>query len=173
LSCLDVTASQGRPDIPDYTIRSAGPEDLSGLQDLYRQLAEAEYALDTPHRALLPPLDERVRQLSAHLDALGSDTAVWFVAIADDALIGSVCVHEVQPSPLVVRVMEIGDLVVDKDHRRRGIGGALLVCAYGWGRERGIHGAMLEVAAANTAALRLYAAHGMYSAGRTLVRDLG
>jgi ribosomal protein S18 acetylase RimI-like enzyme len=69
--------------------------------------------------------------------------------------------------------MEIRDLVVDRDHRRAGIGRALLRRAFAWGGEQGMHGAMLEVAEANTAAMRLYMAHGMYSTGRTLVCYLG
>ena len=156
-----------------HGIRFAGTADLPELRRLYRQLAEAEYALETPHRALLRPLEDRVRELSAHLEALGSEEAFWFVAPAPDVLIGSVGVREVRPSPLVVPVMEVRDLVVDVDHRRAGIGSALLERSFAWGRERGLHGAMLEVAEANTPAMRLYMAHGMYSAGRTLVCDLG
>jgi ribosomal protein S18 acetylase RimI-like enzyme len=128
--------------------------------------------LETPHSGLLRPLEDRVRELWARLDALGSEDAFWFVAPRPGELIGSVGVREVRPSPLVVPVMEIRDLVVDRNHRRAGIGRALLERAFSWGREQGLHGAMLEVAEANTAAMRLYLAHGMYSTGRTLVCDL-
>jgi ribosomal protein S18 acetylase RimI-like enzyme len=156
----------------EYAIRMARTDDLPLLQELYRQLAEAEYALDTPHRALLPPIAERVRQLWGHLEALGSESSIWFVVPGSQSLIGSVCVRELLPSPVVVPAMEIRDVVVDRHHRCRGIGGALLEHAFAWGRASGMGGAMLEVAEANTAALSLYAAHGMYPTGRTLVRDL-
>ena len=153
-------------------IRFAGTADVPQLRRLYRQLAEAEYALETPYRGLLRPLEDRVRELWARLDALGSEDAFWFVAPGPGELIGSVGVREVDPSPLVVPVMEIRDLVVDRNHRRAGVGRALLERALSWGREQGLHGAMLEVAEANTAAIRLYMAHGMYSTGRTLVCEL-
>jgi ribosomal protein S18 acetylase RimI-like enzyme len=73
---------------------------------------------------------------------------------------------------LEVPVMEIRDLVVDTDNRGRGVGRALLEHAFAWGIKRRMRGATLEVAEANTPALRLYKAHGMYPTGRTLVRDL-
>jgi GNAT superfamily N-acetyltransferase len=156
----------------DPEIRVARTRDLPELRALYRQLAEADYALATPHRPLLRPLGERIQELCSHLEELGSETSVWLGVPGAQRLIGSVCVREVIPSPLVVPVMEIRDLIVDRDHRRRGVGGALLERAFTWGRGRGMRGAMLEVAEPNTGALRFYAAHGMYPSGRTLVRDL-
>lgn len=108
-------------------IRFAGAADFPQLRRLYRQLAEAEYALETPHRGLLRPLEDRIRELSTHLEALGSKDAFWFVAPGPDALIGSVGVREVRPSPLVVPVMEIRDLVVDMAHGMYSTG-RTLVC---------------------------------------------
>jgi hypothetical protein len=102
------------------SIRFAGTADVPQLRRLYQQLADAEYALETPHSGLLRPLEDRVRELWARLHALGSEDAFWFVAPGPGELIGSVGV----------------------------------------------------VAEANTAAIRLYMAHGMYSTGRTLVCDL-
>jgi ribosomal protein S18 acetylase RimI-like enzyme len=164
----DLAASTGG----EPTVRVAGRHDLPHLQALYRQLAESEYALDVPYRALLRPISERAAELLEHLSALGSDDTVWLVVDGAQHVIGSVSVREAIPSPLVVPVMEIRDLVVERNHRRRGIGRLLLEHAFAWGRERGMRGAMLEVADANAPALRLYEAQGMYPSGRVLVRDL-
>ncbi|MFT3775992.1 MAG: GNAT family N-acetyltransferase [Minicystis sp.] len=156
----------------ELSIRVADRHDLPDLQALYRQIAETEYALETPHRPLLRPIAERIQDLCGHLDDLGSPACCWLVAEGPLHLIGSVCVRPIVPSPLAVPVMEIRDVVVDRNHRRRGIGGALLERAFAWGREHGMRGATLDVAEANTTALRLYQEHGMYPTGLTLARDL-
>jgi GNAT superfamily N-acetyltransferase len=90
----------------------------------------------TPYRVLLPPTPKRISEMHRRLNALGSDS-IWWVACKPERLIGSLCARELRPSPLVVRVMEISDVVVDRHHRRRGIASALVERAFGWAHERG------------------------------------
>ncbi|MBD0280608.1 MAG: GNAT family N-acetyltransferase [Thermoleophilaceae bacterium] len=66
--------------------------------------------------------------------------------------------------------MDVRNLVVDRRNRRRGLGRALLERAFAWCIERGMRGALLEVAEANTAASRLYDAYACTGqAGRSFV----
>ena len=61
---------------------------------------------------------------------------------------------------------EILSLAVDPEHRRRGIGRALLVAAIDWATLAHATAVFLEVAEDNTAARQLYAAHGFKAVGR-------
>ncbi|MBP5655951.1 MAG: ribosomal protein S18-alanine N-acetyltransferase [Clostridiales bacterium] len=58
---------------------------------------------------------------------------------------------------------EIGNVVVDKEYRRRGIGEALIEAAKGYLREQGIARVYLEVAEDNDAAKNLYSKAGFTS----------
>jgi [ribosomal protein S18]-alanine N-acetyltransferase len=62
--------------------------------------------------------------------------------------------------------MEILNLAVAPAFRRHGVGTDLLDAVLAWARGSGATQAMLEVRAANDAALRLYHRHGFVVAGR-------
>ena len=52
-------------------------------------------------------------------------------------------------------------VTVGKDHRRRGLGSAIMAGLATWGAEQGAHSAYLQVAVENTAALQMYGRLGM------------
>jgi len=52
------------------------------------------------------------------------------------------------------------DVVVDRDHRRRGLGAVLVRALLGWGQAEGAHTAYLQVMLDNEPALRLYGGLG-------------
>lgn len=76
------------------------------------------------------------------------------VAEADAVVAGYVDVG------VVADVADLHRVVVAASHRRRGLASRLLAAGRAAARERGAERMLLEVAADNTAALALYAAHG-------------
>jgi ribosomal-protein-alanine N-acetyltransferase len=62
--------------------------------------------------------------------------------------------------------MEILNLAVRPDERRRGVGSSLLEAAISWAKSYDAEQAMLEVRASNFAALRFYERHKFEVAGR-------
>ena len=66
----------------------------------------------------------------------------------------------------VVSDMEILNLAVQPDARRRGVGAALLAAVIDWSRTFRAENALLEVRASNVAALQFYERHRFQPAGR-------
>jgi ribosomal-protein-alanine N-acetyltransferase len=66
----------------------------------------------------------------------------------------------------IVTDVEILNFAVRPDTRRHGVGAALLAEAIDWGRALGAERALLEVRAANLAALQFYKKHHFQLAGR-------
>jgi ribosomal-protein-alanine N-acetyltransferase len=62
--------------------------------------------------------------------------------------------------------IEILNLAVRPDARRRGIGASRLRVSFAWGRAQQAQKVFLEVRASNLAALRLYERHGFQVTGR-------
>jgi [ribosomal protein S18]-alanine N-acetyltransferase len=62
-------------------------------------------------------------------------------------------------------VAEVEGLVVEKEHRRQGIGGALVLACRAWAAHAGASKIRLEVRASNAAAIALYGRHGFRPAG--------
>jgi ribosomal-protein-alanine N-acetyltransferase len=60
---------------------------------------------------------------------------------------------------------EVEGLVVDRDYRRRGIGGALIEACMAWAGNAGASVVRLEVRPSNAAALALYTRHGFSTEG--------
>jgi ribosomal protein S18 acetylase RimI-like enzyme len=82
---------------------------------------------------------------------------------AENVALALVSAHGVVGAGRVVVVedhLHLSVLTVDPAIRRRGHGTALLAAAARWGRERGAHWGVLQVAVHNTAALALYARTG-------------
>lgn len=76
------------------------------------------------------------------------------------AIIGCACVWFRGPE------LKINNLVVHRDHRRRGIGERLLLALLAKARERGCRTVRLEVRPSNRAAFSLYLKHGFVEVGR-------
>jgi GNAT superfamily N-acetyltransferase len=86
---------------------------------------------------------------------LRRDDQQFFVADLDGRAVGWVhvlCAEYVDAEAFVV----IGGLVVDRNHRRLGIGRALMDRAEGWARERGCSVVRLTSSATRSAAHRFY-----------------
>jgi ribosomal-protein-alanine N-acetyltransferase len=81
-------------------------------------------------------------------------TRAYWVAEHGDELVGYVGLMAVPPDA------DIQTLAVDGSHRRRGVGSRLLAAAVAEAEHRGCGSLMLEVAASNTAAQRLYERRG-------------
>jgi GNAT superfamily N-acetyltransferase len=104
------------------TIRSATAGDAESMALLCGQLG-------------YPASEEQIRTRLAQI-LLDEDHAVHIAQTPDGCLIG--WVHVYIPELLLVhRRAEIGGLVVDEGHRRRGIGRALMAWAEQWARAQG------------------------------------
>ncbi len=84
------------------------------------------------------------------LVALGSDNLVGF-AVASWLRLESAA--------------EVEGLFVERSHRRRGVGGALIEACLAWAGNAGASTVRLEVRASNAAALALYERHGFSAVG--------
>jgi RimJ/RimL family protein N-acetyltransferase len=81
------------------------------------------------------------------------DAAV-FVAETDGTIIGRLSIAR-DPHPASDHVADVG-LMVDREHRRLGVGTALMVEAERWARQVGVHKLELHVFPYNEAAIALY-----------------
>ena len=104
-----------------YTVRRAAAADRDDLARLSTQLGYPMTAEES---------SERLSEIAGHADH------ALFVADAGGRLAAwlQVSLPRIFESP---RQAEIAGLVVDEEHRGRGIGPALLRAAEGWARERG------------------------------------
>lgn len=123
-------------------LRDARPGDLPLVLQIERMSFRVPWS-DRAFRSLLGRSDARVIVAEAGGDVVGF-AAVWF---SDGQ-------------------GELGDLAVDPDHRRLGVGRSLLQAAVEEARRRRVEQFHLQVRESNTAARRLYAAHGFRLAGR-------
>jgi len=93
------------------------------------------------------------------LDNAGApDRAVW-VAQAGEEVVGLVTAAERRHFTGEVDAY-VGELVVDVDHERRGVGTLLLNAVEEWARRRGLRHLTLETGAANALARAFYARSG-------------
>jgi GNAT superfamily N-acetyltransferase len=129
------------------TIRSATPDDLDALVRLLGVL----FSIEADFR----PDAERQRRGLALLLAAPSRASV-FVADRAGAVVGMVTAQ------LVVSTAEGGmsalveDMVVEEEHRRRGVGRILLGAAEAWAARRGATRLQLLADRENAPALRFY-----------------
>lgn len=110
-------------------IRAAKPEDAGQLAQLCGQLG---YAVATE------ALPERLEAIEA-----SGDHAVYVAATPDGQVIGwvQVCARRLL---LAGRLAEIEGLVVDRQHRRRGVGQRLMAQAENWARSQGCEGVQVR-----------------------------
>ena len=129
----------------DVTIRRATVADvdpLSLLFDGYRQF----YANPTDIEGARRFLDAR----------LGAGESVVFVAERDGRLLGFTQLYPSFSSGTMNRLWILNDLFVAPDHRRGGVGGALMKAAEQFAREGGSKGLVLATQKTNAAAKALY-----------------
>ncbi|MBN2227680.1 MAG: GNAT family N-acetyltransferase [candidate division Zixibacteria bacterium] len=92
------------------------------------------------------------------LESLESENSATIVALDDGNIVGytSLVIREQPRFYKIKKVGAISALMVAKDHRRRGIGGALLTEAGDFFRRKGITYYTFYTAVANQGAIRLY-----------------
>ena len=91
---------------------------------------------------------------------LENDLALWLVAVEEDTVIGYV------GSQTVLGWTDMMNVAVSPEHRRRGIGEALIVKLMELLRERKCECLTLEVRASNAGAIALYEKLGFTEVGR-------
>lgn len=143
----------------DFTIRLASPGDALALVRLARDVgAEPEgWLISTSEWRGAGEERRYLRSLRR-----SRDTAV-FVAEAPEGIVGRLSVGR-DPHPASAHVADLG-LMVAKDHRRRGIGRALLERAVEWARGAGISKLELHVFPYNEPAIQLYETFGFRREG--------
>jgi ribosomal protein S18 acetylase RimI-like enzyme len=142
------------------TFRPATSGDIQGIQTLYIQG-------DVYHSGILPDVfrrGSRGRPNELILSWIEDERSDYLVALLRERIVGFLNLRESSrpdyPIFLPRRFAEIENLVVDRDHRRKGVGSLLLGAAKRWAVERGLESIQLNVWAANGPALRFYDGSG-------------
>jgi RimJ/RimL family protein N-acetyltransferase len=131
-------------------VRVAEPGDAERLVELAREVgAEQEGWLITSGEWRSPSAERRyLKAIRKH-----PDVAV-FVAESNGGIVGRLTISR-DAHPASEHVADLG-LMVSREHRRRGIGLALMEAAEQWAREAGIRKLELHVFPHNLPAIRLY-----------------
>jgi len=106
---------------------------------------------------------------------MDSDDDATFVALLDQRMVGYITVH-VRPQAEFYKVKEVGaisGLMVQREHRRSGIGARLLARAKVFFEDRGVKYFTVYTAVSNASALRFYEMNGMNPLYTTLVGQIG
>lgn len=91
---------------------------------------------------------------------LDNKLSLWLVALEDDKVVGYV------GSQTVLGETDMMNIAVHPDHRKQGIGTALIVGLIGALKKRGSHSLMLEVRVSNETAISVYRKLGFEEVGR-------
>lgn len=164
-----------RQGVDGIVIRPATADDAEAMVDL--ELASAiHHASVDPDRWRVPPREAiaeyRLRRREADPDG-GA-----LVAEADGAVVGMVemllrgFVGDPGGAHVPIPSVDIG-ISVAPEWRGRGVGSVLMRAAEDWARERGATRVILDLAAANTGARRLYERLGYETHGLMMDRELG
>ena len=150
-------------------VRRAVPGDAPGLVALAEAVGREEGRWILATESWRSVADERryLKTVQRHPDA------AVFVAEDDGRLVARLSLSR-DPHPASRHVADLG-LMVDAEHRRRGIGRTLLEEAVVWARGAGIRKLELHVFPWNEPALRLYESFGFEREGyrkRHYARDL-
>jgi ribosomal protein S18 acetylase RimI-like enzyme len=146
----------------ELTIRAVTIDDLEELIDIYLDTAIHHAAID-PAGFRVPERADAAVRLRRRIDGRGS-TGEYVAAVLGGRMVGSASIDlEDPPHPgsmtRPVRSAEFGISVV-AGFRGRGIGRALIGHLEAWAAEHGVERIILNVAAANVDAIRLYHALG-------------
>lgn len=157
-----------------FAIRPATNADSEAMVDL--ELASAiHHASMDPERWRVPPREAIAEYRQRRREADPDGGAI--VAEAEGAVVGMVemllrgLVDEPGGARVPIPSVDIG-LSVAPDWRGRGVGKALMRAAEDWARERGATRIILDLAASNTSALRLYQRLGYETHGLMMDRRL-
>lgn len=145
----------------EIVIRRARVGDVDRISELWEALVEHHRALDPE----LPPASENgaLRYARRILDHLDSESACVLVAVKERQVVGYVLGVVVDLAPEMFAQEPSGflaDIYVDADHRRVGIGQALVEALQAWFGERGIRYFEWHAAARNPEAIAFWRALG-------------
>ena len=142
-----------------WTIRRAHPSDAAALVELAAAVSSEPEGWLITSNGWRTVSDER-RFLKA---VRRYPHAAVFVVEADGAIVGRLSLAR-DTHPASRHVADLG-LMVAAEHRRRGIGRALLEAAAAWARRRGVSKLELHVFPHNEPAIRLYESFGFVREG--------
>ena len=133
---------------PPGAIRPAAPRDLDRLAALWSALAAHHEGIDPLFRQR-PDAAARIRELLAR--QLADPDAALFVCDVEGDLVAfcGVRIDRVPPIFEETERVEITDVAVREDQRRRGIGRALAQTAFDWASQRGLRRVAVRVAVRN------------------------
>lgn len=161
-----------------FEIRSAVPDDVEALCDLYYEL-HAFHVQGVPDR--LAGLDasdsEGRRELAGRIAAViqGCDSAI-LVSVLGSAVVGLAELHVREDEPVAARVhhrfAHLQSLIVSDRARGCGIGQALLAAAERWSRTYGVTEMRVDTWEFAAGPLEFYRRQGYCTLRRTLVRQL-
>jgi GNAT superfamily N-acetyltransferase len=136
----------------DITIRPARPGDIPHMAGLLEDLftLEADFT---------PDVDKQVHGLSA-LVADPSGRSVIMVAEAAGIVVGMATVQTLVSTAEGGRVGLVEDVIVDREHRGKGIGARLLDAVEEWSRRKGLKRLQLLADRENSSALDFYGRNG-------------
>jgi len=154
---IDFAESQvPEPDWPEgISVRTVDPDvDDEALVSAHRDAFSEHYGY------LEQPFETELAELRHWLAADDFEADLWFVAEEGDTIAGFCCCYAEAPGDTERSLVDV--LGVRPAWRRRGIGKALLLHAFGVFSSRGTRGAVLTVDTENTTdALRVYEIAGM------------
>jgi len=158
---------------PIVNIRPAQAEDYEALCSV---LAEA----DLMHRSALPDLfrvtEGPARDREYIADIIASENSVIMMAEIKGELVGALeaRILEAPAIPIMVprRYAVVDNVVVKQEHRRLGIGRALMDQAHHWAKDRGVSQIELSVYEFNKPALSFYRKLGYRTTSRRLRKTL-
>lgn len=131
-------------------IRTATTDDIPALAELLHQLfaIETDFTPDYPKQA--QGLDLLLKQPSA----------IIFVAEEDGQVIGMCTIQVIISTAMGMEVGAVEDVIVDVDHRGRGIGSALMTTAEQWAMQNKLGRLQLRADKTNGQALCFYRQQG-------------
>jgi ribosomal protein S18 acetylase RimI-like enzyme len=159
--------------MPTISTRKATEADLEALQRLWRQADELHAEIRPDFFRVPDGPQPSLRQLR---ELLGGWERTVLVAEHQQALVGLVQVGVFDTPTGAGKVQRrrgrVDDIVVDAEHRRRGVGRALMAAAEHWCRQRGAAQLVLTVWTGNRNADAFYEALGYASISMVLGREL-
>jgi diamine N-acetyltransferase len=145
------------PGAAPFMIRPATSRDYDGFNLLFRQ-GDEYHASQQPDRFHPPAEPAREKEYFQGL-LKDNSVAVYFAEISGE-LVGVLILQVREPPPGIIhrphRFVHIDSLVVREDHRRQGIGSALMIQAENWAKTQGVGEMELNVYAFNRSAVELY-----------------
>ncbi|MCH7346608.1 GNAT family N-acetyltransferase [Aeromonas sp. MR7] len=150
-------------------IRKATEQDIDAILELNRQIGLIHF--EHAPEVFCPPSPQERDFL---LNAIGSEGRLFCVAVLEAEVVGfltaRIDINDAIPFLTKQPICRIGSVVVDENHRSRGIGKALIAHCDDWGKAHGAHQIRLEVMSFNERAKALYEALGFKMLSQTMAR---